>query len=165
MLSVSDLLKALEGTAVAVFVQQSVFGFAALDMVHVAAIAMVFGMILFLDLRLIGVAAIERAVTELAREVLPWIWGAFAVAMVSGGLMFTGQAVKYAGNHAFRMKLALLVVAGINMLVFHVVTYRGVAVWDRAAVPLAGRVAGAISLLCWAAILAYGRFTAYFMYP
>jgi hypothetical protein len=50
------------------------------------------------------------------------------------------------------------------MLVFQLITYRGVARWDRdTAVPWAGRLAGAISLASWIAIVAYGRWTAYQM--
>jgi hypothetical protein len=49
--------------------------------------------------------------------------------------------------------------------VFHFVTYRGVAKWDSGSAPLAGRIAGAISLLCWIAVVVSGRFTAYYMFP
>jgi hypothetical protein len=160
-----DFFTWVENTAVAVFVSQSTFGFAMLDMLHIAAIAMLFGMILFLDLRLIGITSRARAVTDLSGDVLPWIWGAFAIAVITGVLMFTGQAVKYSANYAFRMKLILLGLAGINMLLFHFIAYRGVAKWNHnAAVPLAGKLAGAISLACWIAIVIYGRFTAYYMY-
>lgn len=164
--SVSELFGWVENSAVGLFVAQSLYGFSALDMVHIAGIAVVFGMIALLDLRLMGVAFTDHAVTTLSRQVLPWTWAAFALSAITGVLMFTGQAAKYAVNFGFRMKIALLVVAGINVLVFHVITYRGVAKWDRdAAVPLAGKLAGGISLACWIAIVFYGRFTAYYNYP
>jgi hypothetical protein len=58
--------------------------------------------------------------------------------------------------------MLLVVLAGLNMLVFHFTTYRSVAAWDRdVAVPLAGKLAGGISLIAWIAIVAYGRWTAY----
>ena len=79
-------------------------------------------------------------------------------------VLFMAQPVKYFDNHAFQMKFFLMAIAGLNMLAFQLVTYRGVAAWDRdAAVPPAGKLAGAISLLAWIAIVAYGRWTAYFM--
>jgi len=57
-----------------------------------------------------------------------------------------------------------MALAGINMLVFQLITYRSVARWDRdTRVPLAGKLAGSISLACWIAIVAYGRWTAYVM--
>jgi len=158
------LLNWVESTALSLFVMQSTFGFSALDMVHIAAISIVFGMIAVVDLRLLGLASRDCAVTEICGEALPWTWTAFGIAVLTGVLMFTGQPVKYYGNFAFRMKLLLIVLAGINMLVFHFITYRGVAKWDRVPVPLSARLAGAISLACWIAIVAYGRWTAYYMF-
>jgi hypothetical protein len=158
-------MRVVEKSGIAIFVSQSAYGFNALDMFHVAAISVVFGMIAVLDLRLIGIAFRDYTVTDLSRQVLPWTWASFAVAAVTGALMFTGQAVKYSGNFAFQAKLAVMALAGANMLVFHFLTYRGVAKWDHGGAPLAGRIAGAISLLCWIAVVVSGRFTAYYMFP
>ena len=95
---------------------------------------------------------------------LPWTWGAFALSAITGALLFMGQPVKYWDNQAFRLKFAVMALAGINMLVFQLITYRDVARWDRdAAVPLAGKLAGAMSLACWITIVAYARWTAYLM--
>src|SRR5215467_6549639 len=162
----TELLHWVETTPLAIFVSQSTYGFSALDMVHVAAISVVFGMIAILDLRLLGAAFSDFSVTDLSRQVLPWTWAAFAVAAITGVLMFTGQAVKYAVNFAFLVKVALMALAGLNVLVFHFITYRGVAKWDRGVpVPWAAKFAGALSLVIWIAVAAYGRFTAYYMFP
>jgi hypothetical protein len=160
------LMDGLEKTGLAISVSQSAYGFSALDMFHIAAISVVFGMIAVLDLRLLGVAFRDLAVTDMSRQVLPWTWAAFAIAAITGVLMFSGQAVKYSVNAAFLSKLALMGLAGANMLAFQLIIYPGVAKWDRdAAVPLAGKVAGAISLFCWIAVVVCGRFTAYYMFP
>jgi hypothetical protein len=158
------LLRELETTPLALFVMQSPFAFSALDMVHIAAISVVFGMIVVVDLRLLGLASRDCAVADICGEALPWTWTAFAVAVVTGVVMFTGQPVKYYGNFALRIKLALIVLAGVNMLVFHLITNRGGAAWDRGPIPLAARMAGAISLACWTAVVAFGRWTAYYMF-
>jgi hypothetical protein len=165
MKSVIEFMHSIEKSTVGIAVAQSPYGFSVLDMLHIASISVVFGMIAMLDLRLIGVALRNHPITELSRQVLPWTWAAFAIAAITGVLMFTGQAAKYAVNFAFLVKLGVLALAAANMLAFHFITYRGVAKWDRdAAVPLAGRIAGAISLLCWIAVVCYGRFTAYYMF-
>lgn len=166
MKAFTELLHWVETTPLAVFVSQSTYGFSAIDMVHVAAVAVVFGMIAILDLRLTGVAFGDFSVTDLSRQVLPWTWAAFAIAAVTGALMFSGQAVKYSVNFAFLVKIALMAFAGLNVLAFHFVTYRGVAKWDRGVpVPWAARFAGGLSLVIWIAVAAYGRFTAYYMFP
>ena len=166
MTPITELLHWVETTPLALFVSQSTYGFSAIDMFHIAAISMVFGMIAILDLRLTGMAFMDFSVTDLSRQVLPWTWAAFAVAALTGALMFTGQAVKYSHNFAFLVKIALMALAGLNVLAFHFITYRGVAKWDQGvAVPWAAKLAGALSIAIWIAVAAYGRFTANYMYP
>jgi len=162
----TDLLHWVETTPLALFVSQSTYGFAAIDMFHVAAVSVVFGTIAILDLRLTGMAFSDFSVTDLSRQVLPWTWTAFVIAAITGALMFSGQAAKYSANFAFLVKLALMAVAGLNVLVFHFITYRGVAKWDHGVpVPWSAKLAGALSLVTWIAVTAYGRFTAYYMFP
>jgi hypothetical protein len=132
-------------------------------MLHIAAVTVLFGMILVVDLRLMGLASTRCGVRQVCRESLPWAWGAFLISAITGTLLFTGQAVKYSSNFAFQMKFLIMAIAGINMLVFQLVTYRGVTKWNQdARVPLAGKLAGAISLASWIAIVAYARWTAYY---
>jgi hypothetical protein len=160
--SVTEFLKWLETTPLATFVSHSPWGFPAMLMLHMTGVAIVFGMIAVIDLRLLGLTSSKWAVSALCREALPWTWGAFVVCAVTGAMLFLGGPLKYFDNPAFQMKMLLVVLAGLNMLVFHFTIYRSVAVWDRdVAVPFTGKLAGAISLIAWIAIVAYGRWTAY----
>jgi hypothetical protein len=162
--TIRELLKAIETGPVGHWVAESTWAFNGILMFHLIAVTMVFGLIVIVDLRLLGVASRKTSITELHHDVIPWTWVAFAISVVTGAIVFTGQAVKYFDNYGFRMKFALMALAGINMLVFQFITYRSVAKWDRdAPVPLAGKLAGLISLICWIAVIAYGRWTAYFI--
>ena len=128
------------------------------ESVHVLAITMVLGSIAIVDLRLLGIASRNRPVTRLIREVLPVTWIAFAVAVLTGGTLFASNAVNYAHNLPFQMKMLLMVLAGVNMLVFHFITYRSVATWDESVpTPFAARFAGGFSITLWLAIVAFGR--------
>ncbi|HEU4626676.1 MAG TPA: DUF6644 family protein [Steroidobacteraceae bacterium] len=128
------------------------------ESVHVLAITLVLGSIAVVDLRLLGLASRNRPVTRLIREVLPVTWSAFAVAVLTGGTLFASNAVNYAHNGPFQMKMLLMLLAGLNMLVFHFVTYRSVAEWDEAPrTPFAARFAGGFSITIWLAIVAFGR--------
>jgi amino acid permease len=161
--TIKELLKGIETSPLGHWVAESTWAFNGLLMVHLIAVTMVFGLILIVDLRLLGVASKNSSVTDLHHDVIPWTWLAFAISVVTG-VIIAGQAVKYFDNYGFRMKFALMALAGINMLVFQFITYRSVAKWDRnAPVPLAGKLAGLISLICWIAVIAYGRWTAYFI--
>src|SRR5215475_15335783 len=155
---VMSLLSSLETSRLAVFIQQSEFGFPAIETVHVIAVTLVFGTIAIVDFRLLGLGSNNRPVTELCRDVLPWTWIAFVVAAISGALLFISQATQYYENTAFRAKMLLMLLAGINMLVFELITYRSVSTWDRAAsVALPAKCAGAISLVCWLGVVSFAR--------
>ena len=83
---------------------------------------------------------------------------AFGTAAVSGFLMFISQATEYFANDAFRVKLVLLLLAGINMLVFEFVLARDAAHWDAGVpVPRTGKIAALLSLVLWVSIVFFGR--------
>jgi hypothetical protein len=161
--TIKELLKEIERGPVGLWMAESTWAFNGILMFHMIAVAMVFGLIVIVDLRLLGLTSRNTSVTELCRDVIPWTWVAFAISVVTGSLIFTGQAVKYFDNYAFRMKFLVMVIAGINMLVFQFIVFRNVAKWDRnAPAPLAAKLAGFVSLVSWIAIIAYGRWTAYY---
>jgi hypothetical protein len=164
--SISELLTWLEATQLSLFIRESAWAFPTIEAVHVIALALVVGTIAIVDLRLLGLASTAQSVSGLCQEVLPWTWGAFILAVTTGALMFASHASGYFGNTAFRIKLLLLAAAGVNMLVFQLMTYRGVARWDGdAALPLPARLAGAISLTCWVAVVFFGRWIGFTMSP
>jgi CBS domain containing-hemolysin-like protein len=154
----------IESTDVAMLISQSRGWFPALEMIHVAATTFVFGMIAVVDLRLLGLLARGSAISDLCRDVIPLTWAAFVVAAITGGLMFMSQAVAYSVNFAFQMKLAVLALIALNMLGFRLFVYPGISKWDRSAViPLRARLAGALSLVGWIAVVSSGRWIAYLM--
>ena len=132
--------------------------FPLLESIHVLAVALVVGSILMVDLRLLGVAARRYAASRVNRELIPWTWGAFCVAAVTGTGMFMTRASAYIENPAFETKLVLLLLAGANMALFQFRTFRDIEGWDNAAVtPVSARVAGAVSLVLWAGVVLAGR--------
>jgi uncharacterized protein DUF6644 len=156
--TVPALLTWLESTSLAISIAESTVAFPIIEIVHVVAITLVFGTIAIVDFRLLGLGSNNRAVTELCRDVLPWTWSAFVVAAITGTLMFIHHATEYFSNTAFRAKMLLMLLAGINMVVFELITFRGVAKWDHG-VPVvpAGKLAGAISLVCWLGVVGFAR--------
>jgi hypothetical protein len=160
-----ELMLWLEGTPLAMMVSHGQFGFAALEMIHVTATTFVFGMITIVDLRLVGVLSRDARVSDLYRDVVPLAWAAFVVATITGTLLFISQARAYSVNFAFQMKLAVLLLVGLNMLAFRHFVYPGIAKWDAAAaIPLSARLAGAVSLIGWIAVVSCARWIAYLMY-
>ncbi len=158
-MDLQPLLRALRQSPFAEAIRESSWIFPTVETVHVLAITLVVGMIMMRDLRLLQVSSRNLAVTRLSAEVLPWTWGAFGLAVVTGLVMFTTNAIKYAANFPFQAKMVLLLLAGANMAVFHFLAYRTVHEWDEshARTPTAARVAGALSLLFWLGVVVFGR--------
>jgi hypothetical protein len=162
--SVTDLLQWLQATSLASYTHDHKWAFTTIEVVHVFAIAMMVATISIVDLRLMGLASTKRPFTELARQVLPVTWGAFVVAVLTGPLLFVSQAVDHFANTMFRIKMLLILVAGINMLIFELITARGAAAWDLKPVPPPpARLAGAISIACWLLVIVFGRLTGFTM--
>ena len=82
--------------------------------------------------------------------------------VISGVLLFYSGPVNASQNIFFQVKMAMIVLAGLNAFLFHKTVYRRVADWDQAAVtPLRVRVAGFLSLALWAGVVVAGRMQAY----
>jgi hypothetical protein len=128
------------------------------ETLHVISLAMVFGSIVMVDLRLVGAASRNSAVSRLSGEVLPYTWGAFICAAVTGTLLFISKAHVYFANLQFQLKFLCMLLAGVNMAVFHFGAYRRVREWDeRHPPPRAARLAGALSIVLWIGVIFFGR--------
>ena len=153
-----NVWKALEASAVGGFVAGSEWAFPTIESLHVIAIVTVVGSIMVMDLRLLGLASRDCAVRQMSRDTLPFTWMAFVLAAITGSLLFVSKATTYAGNPWFQLKMAALVLAGLNMAIFHVFTWKSVANWDAGcAVPLPGKIAAGLSLLFWLLVVFFGR--------
>jgi len=160
-MNMSDLLSAAEHTPLAAAMRGEVGGewlFPIVETLHVISLAMVFGSIVMVDLRLVGNTSRDSAVSKLSREVLPYTWGAFICAAVTGSLLFVSKAHVYFYNLQFQLKCLCMLLAGVNMAVFHFGTYRHVLEWDmRLPPPRAARLAGGLSIALWIGVICFGR--------
>jgi len=155
-----DQLGWLQDTPLADAIAVSDLLFPSIETVHVLALSLVVGSIARVDLRLLGFGVGHGPIKRVARQILPLTWISFAIALASGLLLFASNAVKYFDNTAFRLKFALMILAGLNMVVLHLFAWRSIGEAD-ARVPLAARVAGALSLLVWVGIVAAGRWVGF----
>jgi hypothetical protein len=132
----------LETTAVGLLVRESTWGFPIL----------------------LGVTLTRWPVSALYRRLAPWMFAGFATMIVSGGLLFVGHATRAYPNIYFRLKMSVILLAAANALVYHFVTERGIATWDRGETPASARLAGATSIIVWMVVIVAGRMMAYTMY-
>ena len=133
-----------------------------IETLHVLALAVVFGSILMVDLRLLGISSRNNAVTKLSAEVLPFTWVAYACTIITGALMFVSKAQTYVHNLQFQLKFACMALAGMNMVIFHLGAYQRVLEWDRTLPPpRAARLAGGLSIFLWLCVIFFGRWVGF----
>lgn len=152
---------AIEASALGVAMRKSLWLYPTVETVHIVGLALLFGLIAVLDLRLLGFGR-SISVKRLAGHVLPWTALSFVLVVPSGLAMFTAHASDFIGNSTFVLKICLIMAAGINAAVFHAGVFRKADAWDTdAPPPAAARLAGALSLAIWIGVIACGRFLAY----
>jgi hypothetical protein len=126
--------------------------FPMIETIHILALTMLYGCVVVISLRLMGVLMRGWTVVGLAREVTPWLNGSLAIILVTGVLLYLSEAMKAFGNDAFWIKVYLLTAA----LIFHFTVFRK-ATRSNELSPGAGRLVGALTLFLWLGIGCAGR--------
>ncbi|MDB5710045.1 MAG: hypothetical protein JWL96_2115 [Sphingomonas bacterium] len=162
----SDLLQILYDSSLSVAIREGSSLFPWIESFHVLAITLVVGTIAIVDLRLLGYQSHRSGAKRLIRDMLPFTWGMFAIAATTGSLMFISNAPAYWADTQFRIKLGMIVLAGLNMAFFHVTAYRQIVDWDEMLPPpILARAAGATSLLLWILTVFFGRWVGFTLMP
>ena len=154
-LEASALAEALRGLGI--------WTYGILNLVHILGISTLFGAVLILDLRLLGLWQ-GIAMSTIMKITVPLAATGFAVAVTSGIMMFSFNTTEYHGNPFLYIKLPVIVVALINILVV-----QRLGAWQRAAndQPVKDRdsvvlpVVGAVSLIIWLTVITCGRLIGY----
>lgn len=165
-MGLASFLQWLENTGFSVAMRTSVWAEPIVETIHVLTLTVFLGFAVLLDLRLLGVGMRRRRASEVIAQMNPWLMGSFAVMVVTGLLLFSGDPVSFYSTFAFKAKMILIVLAGVNVWVFNATAGRRVGEWDEdARTPRRARIAAVLSLALWVAIVAAGRAIAYTIPP
>jgi hypothetical protein len=160
--SLSGFCRWLQDTEWGTGIRESTWVFPIVEGTHALGISLSVGTLLIIDLRLMGVMMRHERVSQVSNQLMPWSIAGFVVMFITGVLLFLSQAVKAYGSIFFRIKMLLLVLAGINALIFEMTLRRSITTWDTAEKPPAGaRIAGILGIVIWAGVIAAGRTMAY----
>jgi len=158
----NSLLTLLQGSALGGWVRNAQYLYPVLEATHIIGIAVLVGPAFTFDLRLLGVGHRVVSVTTAARYLLPVSHIGLAIAFATGIALLSAQATLVAGAGAAPWKFGLLILACLNVPVFHYGIYRSVEKWTDAAVtPVAARVAAGVSMIAWTGVVFAGRLLAY----
>jgi hypothetical protein len=151
----------IEALPLARMMRESLWAYPIVETVHIVGFAILVGSVVMFDLRVLGLSK-GISVRALSRHLLPWSLAALLLIVPTGFLMFTAHAGDFLNNRTFQLKMGLLMLAGINAVVFRTGPYTSVQEWDTGiAAPLAAKLTVAASIAIWFSIIACGRLLAY----
>ncbi len=148
-MSLLQLFQWLGHTPVGIFMQQSTYAFAVVEMVHLLSLAILGGVILLINLRVLGFGLISQTPGRLAEQLKPLLSGSLAVSAVSGILLLSEEPIKCYYNPAFRLKMLFLALA---VLFYFAIQERFLLTKS-----LLAKCASVLSLLLWLSVGLAGR--------
>jgi hypothetical protein len=152
----------LAETSWSIALHESLYVYPLVESTHVLTLTLFVGLTVMLDLRLLGLTMRRVPVSEVTARLVPWAKLGFVVMVITGLLLFYAIPVRTYQSIFFRVKVAMLMLAGLNVWLFHSRVARHVDQWDLAPVtPVAARVVAVVSLILWAGIVVAGRMIAY----
>ena len=152
----------LASTSWSIALRESLYLYPWIESAHVLFIAIFFGTLLFVDLRLSGYAFKKLSISEMNRKVLPLSIIGFILMTFTGFLLFYAIPIRNYQNLFFRIKMFLMILAGINALYFHWKMNQESKVWDsNSFIPFSMRCSAALSLCLWSLVIISGRMIAY----
>ena len=129
---------------------------------HVVSMCAFAGLVLMMDLRLLGIGNMRTPFSQVHRAWFPWQVVFMTCSAITGLLLVYAEPLRFYSSFLFWIKVVLMVMASINALAFHRGTYLEVAKWEmKPKLPFGARLAGAVGLTLWAAVVVAGRLIAY----
>ncbi len=159
-----ELLEWLENTGLGRLARESLYGFQVLVAIHILGLIFSLGLLLWMDLRMLGMCLTQQRLSQVYAALARWFVVGFGVMFVSGAALFAGFATAAYENGFFLFKMAVIAVAGLNALLFHMLQKRLPASADMGTPPGSVRFAGALSIAFWATVLVCGRILAYTLF-
>jgi len=141
------------------FIQRFTWVFPAVEAIHIVALTVLFGAILFIDLQMLGLVRRDTSPAKLARDLDPWAFSSLILICASGVLLFSSEAMKLYNNKPFQLKIALLITA----VVYHFTVHRWVTNARSGRIgPLWTRLTAIISISLWLGVGLAGRAIGFF---
>lgn len=154
------LVRAIEGGAINTWVLSTYWLWPLLEIIHFIGLSLLLGSILIVDLRLAGF--LRHIDLRSTHRLLPWAAAGFAMNLISGTLFFFGDPARYSINIGFQIKMLLVLVAGLNVLVFAVKINPLLVNWEpHGDTTVFAKSVAWISLAVWTSVLLLGRLIPY----
>ena len=152
----------LATTEWSIALHESLYLYPWIESSHVLFICFFFGTLLFVDLRLTGKVFTNLSISEMNKGILPLTIIGFCLMTLTGLLLFYAIPVRNYQNIFFRIKILLIIIAGLNALFFHKRMSKEAKKWDKDSfVPKSMKASAIASLFTWSLVIISGRMIAY----
>jgi len=159
-----EILEWLEASALGAITRESLYGFPVLVGIHILGLIFSVGILFWVDLRMIGVCLKGYPLIDVYRALSKWFVFGFSVMLLSGFALFAGFATSAYENTFFRIKILVIILAGINAIAFHFLVRRMPAEAASADSMLSVRLMGIASISFWAVVILCGRMISYTLF-
>lgn len=156
-----SFLETLQNSEFSQWVLVSVWGYPILLTLHSLGLALLVGLLIIIDLRVLGVPRLLPFMPF--NRLMALIWGAFAVNLGSGVALFVADGVKFFNSTAFRFKFASLVIGIVLAVIIKNSVLKDAPRLDaeRGTAPVKAKAFAAVSILMWISAIGFGRYMAY----
>lgn len=156
----SSIVSFVDGSALNLWMVSAYWVWPILEIIHFFGLSLLFGGLLVIDLRLAG--HFRRLDPVATHSLIPVVVAGFGLNLVTGILFFFGDPLTYAYNAAFQLKMILIVLAGLNAMLYYWKLSAQMHSWTaQTTPPFIAKVVGYTSLALWTAILLCGRLIPY----
>jgi hypothetical protein len=164
-MSLIEFAQTLNDSELGTALRESIYAFPLLEGLHLIGLTFSVGLLIFIDLRLLGLFLKDTPVEDLLHPLRPWLLGGFVITITSGVVLFISEASKFILLPVFFYKLVFIALAGVNALYFEVKWGNNVKVWGtQSELPKSVRLAGFASLVLWSLVIVCGRLMPYLNY-
>jgi hypothetical protein len=162
MMALRSLFEWVDTFPSSIVLRESSIWFPLLLTTHLVSMCLFAGLIIMMDLRLLGVGNLRTPFSQVQRRLFPWQATGFLINALTGGILLYSQPMRYYTNIYFWVKVVMMVLAAVNAMAFHYSTYHSVAKWDAdSKMPFGAKMAAVMSLALWVFVIMSGRLIAY----
>lgn len=130
-----------------------------LEIFHFIGLSIMLGALLIIDARLLGMLRTYDAGS--VKRLVPLVWVGFCINLASGTMFFVGDPMRYSINIGFQLKMLLILIAGLNVVVYQLQVRPQLTGWNTVSMPTVARLVAIASLATWGGVLLLGRLIPY----
>jgi len=161
LMPIRAVFEAVANSENSIALRESQYVWSLFEVAHVVCMCLFAGLIIMMDLRLLGIGNMQTPFSQLQKRLFPWQMLGMALSAITGLVLVYGDPMRFYSNIFFWMKMSLMVIAAVNALAFHYIAYFDVDNWDNKVPPFGAKLSGVLGLGLWAFVIVSGRLIPY----